>query len=113
MFENGFDAGYVIRHPLFLATFIIAVPAWIVAFAGQCATEAQYDSMSSRQHVNMETLMFQFLEVIDLWSVSFGSPSGFSCKSIVKTKVGNPVDRNRAITIHLLYAKSTSFGTIN
>jgi len=46
MFENGFDAGYIIRHPLFLATFIIAVPAWIVAFAGQCATEAQYDSMS-------------------------------------------------------------------
>jgi hypothetical protein len=43
MFENGFDVGYVIRHPVFLATFIIAIPAWIVAFAGQCATEAQYD----------------------------------------------------------------------
>jgi SHO1 osmosensor len=50
MFENGFDAGYVIRHPLFLATFIIAVPAWIVAFAGQCATEAQYDSMFRFEH---------------------------------------------------------------
>jgi len=56
MFENGFDAGYVIRHPLFLATFIIAVPAWIVAFAGQCATEAQYDSMSSCQCEDMKRL---------------------------------------------------------
>lgn len=44
MFENGFDAGYVIRHPVFLVTFIIAIPAWIVAFAAQCAAEAQYTS---------------------------------------------------------------------
>jgi hypothetical protein len=44
MFENGFDAGYVIRHPVFLVTFIVAIPAWIVAFAGQCAAEAQYTS---------------------------------------------------------------------
>lgn len=57
MFENGFDAGYVIRHPLFLATFIIAVPAWIVAFAGQCATEAQYDSMCLRQHGEKQRLI--------------------------------------------------------
>jgi len=66
MFENGFDAGYVIRHPLFLATFIIAVPAWIVAFAGQCATEAQYDSMYLGQHEEQQRLINQFLEVIDL-----------------------------------------------
>jgi K+ transporter len=47
MFENGFDVGHVIRHPVFLVTFIIAIPAWIVAFAGQCAAEAQYTSQST------------------------------------------------------------------
>jgi SHO1 osmosensor len=47
MFENGFDVGYVIRHPVFLATFIVAIPAWIVAFAGQCATEAKYSRQCS------------------------------------------------------------------
>ena len=41
-----FDFGLVIRHPLFLATYIVAIPAWIVAFAGQCAAEAKYSSQS-------------------------------------------------------------------
>jgi SHO1 osmosensor len=40
MFNNGLDIGGVFRHPVFLATFIIAFPAWIIAFAGQCAVEA-------------------------------------------------------------------------
>lgn len=44
MFENGLDVGHIIRHPVFLATFIVAIPAWIIAFAGQCAAEAQYTS---------------------------------------------------------------------
>lgn len=39
---GSFDAGYVMRHPVFLVTFIIAVPSWIIAFAGQCAAEAKY-----------------------------------------------------------------------
>ncbi|ORY27677.1 hypothetical protein BCR39DRAFT_224863 [Naematelia encephala] len=39
---NNFDLGHVVRHPLFLVTFIIAVPAWIIAFAGQCAAEAKF-----------------------------------------------------------------------
>jgi hypothetical protein len=53
MFENGFDVSYVIRHPVFLVTFIIAIPAWIVAFAGQCAAEAQYTSQSCLWHLNI------------------------------------------------------------
>lgn len=39
---NGFDAGYVFRHPVFLITYILAIPAWIIAFASQCAVEAKY-----------------------------------------------------------------------
>ncbi|CAD6581905.1 MAG: Transmembrane osmosensor [Tremellales sp. Tagirdzhanova-0007] len=39
---NGFDVGYVFRHPVFLVTYILVVPAWIIAFAGQCAAEAKY-----------------------------------------------------------------------
>jgi len=42
MFENGFEPGIVFRHPVFLATYIVAIPAWLIAFAGQCAAEAKY-----------------------------------------------------------------------
>ncbi|WWD16817.1 high osmolarity signaling protein SHO1 [Kwoniella shandongensis] len=41
---HGFDTGYVFRHPVFLVTFIIAIPAWVIAFAGQCAAEAKLTS---------------------------------------------------------------------
>ncbi|OCF34531.1 SHO1 osmosensor [Kwoniella heveanensis CBS 569] len=57
MFDNGFDPGYVFRHPVFLVTFIIAVPAWIIAFAGQCAAEAKYASADGRTPV-VNTLWF-------------------------------------------------------
>jgi len=40
MFDNGLDFGAVFRHPVFLATFVVGFPAWIIAFAGQCAVEA-------------------------------------------------------------------------
>lgn len=36
------DIGFIVRHPLFLITFILAIPAWIIAFAAQCAAEAKY-----------------------------------------------------------------------
>ncbi|WVQ83498.1 hypothetical protein IAT38_005639 [Cryptococcus sp. DSM 104549] len=42
MLGGGFDPGFVFRHPLFLVTFIVSVIAWIIAFAGQCASEAKY-----------------------------------------------------------------------
>ncbi|OXB33523.1 SHO1 osmosensor [Cryptococcus neoformans] len=48
---GSFDAGYVMRHPVFLVTFIIAVPSWIIAFAGQCAAEAKYSSSNGRAPV--------------------------------------------------------------
>lgn len=37
----GFDVGPIIRHPVFLVTFGISIPAWVIAFAGQCAAEAK------------------------------------------------------------------------
>ncbi|EIW69197.1 hypothetical protein TREMEDRAFT_69025 [Tremella mesenterica DSM 1558] len=46
-----FDITHLIRHPLFLATYIVAIPAWIVAFAGQCATEAKYSLRGTNQPV--------------------------------------------------------------
>lgn len=45
---HSFDVGYVMRHPVFLVTFIIAIPSWIIAFAGQCAAEAKYSSSNGR-----------------------------------------------------------------
>ncbi|WVQ77788.1 hypothetical protein IAR50_007478 [Cryptococcus sp. DSM 104548] len=47
----GMDPGYVFRHPLFLVTFILAIPAWIIAFAGQCAMEAKFTSGSGHTPV--------------------------------------------------------------
>ncbi|ORX36442.1 hypothetical protein BD324DRAFT_651682 [Kockovaella imperatae] len=41
---NDFSTGHVLSHPLFLVTFALAFPAWIIAFAGQIAAEAQFDS---------------------------------------------------------------------
>lgn len=49
MFENGFDTANVFRHPVFLVTFIVAIPAWIIAFASQCAAEAKLDSGSTSE----------------------------------------------------------------
>ncbi|WVR04098.1 high osmolarity signaling protein SHO1 [Kwoniella sp. DSM 27419] len=57
MFNNGFDPGYIFRHPVFLVTFIVAIPAWIIAFAGQCAAEARYSSGDGRTPV-VNTLWF-------------------------------------------------------
>lgn len=48
MFENGFEPGIVFRHPVFLVTFIVAIPAWIIAFAGQCAAEAKFCELIRR-----------------------------------------------------------------
>nr|ODN87357.1 high osmolarity signaling protein SHO1 [Cryptococcus depauperatus CBS 7841] len=48
---GGYDVGYVFRHPIFLVTFIIAIPSWIIAFAGQCAAEAKYSSSNSHAPV--------------------------------------------------------------
>ncbi|KAL7419870.1 Transmembrane osmosensor [Cryptotrichosporon argae] len=47
MFDNGFDPGFVFRHPTFLVTYIIAIPAWLIAFAAQCASEARYTADST------------------------------------------------------------------
>nr|XP_019012367.1 SHO1 osmosensor [Kwoniella pini CBS 10737]OCF51148.1 SHO1 osmosensor [Kwoniella pini CBS 10737] len=57
MFDHGFDPGYVFRHPVFLVTFIIAVPSWIIAFASQAAAEAKYSSGDGRTPV-VNTLWF-------------------------------------------------------
>ena len=97
MFENGFDAGYVIRHPVFLVTFIIAIPAWIVAFAGQCAAEAQYTSQSRPSN---STLPHRFTDPsqpdqIDQWPASYGSVSGSNCKTF------DSQQRARLITVEL------------
>ncbi|KAK4690050.1 SHO1 osmosensor, partial [Tremellales sp. Uapishka_1] len=51
MFENGFESGFIIHHPVFLVTYIVAIPAWIVAFAGQCAAEAKLVSSDGRTPV--------------------------------------------------------------
>jgi SHO1 osmosensor len=42
------DIGFIVRHPLFLITFILAIPAWIIAFAAQCAAEAKYGESDRR-----------------------------------------------------------------
>ncbi|TYJ52388.1 hypothetical protein B9479_007006 [Cryptococcus floricola] len=47
----GMDPGYILRHPVFLVTFIVAIPAWIIAFAGQCAMEAKFTSGSGHTPV--------------------------------------------------------------
>ncbi|WWC87568.1 high osmolarity signaling protein SHO1 [Kwoniella dendrophila CBS 6074] len=57
MFDHGFDPGSVFRHPVFLVTFIIAIPSWIIAFAGQAAAEAKYSSADGRTPV-VNTLWF-------------------------------------------------------
>lgn len=42
------DVSHVLRHPVLLATFAIAVPAWFIAFIAQCVAEARYNyGMSS------------------------------------------------------------------
>ncbi|KAL0242203.1 high osmolarity signaling protein SHO1 [Cryptococcus tetragattii IND107] len=67
---HNFDVGYVMRHPVFLVTFIIAIPSWIIAFAGQCAAEAKYSSSNGRTPV-AGTLWFniwlQLLVIIQLF----------------------------------------------
>lgn len=40
MFNGGFNTGGVTRNPVLLGTFALAVPCWIIAFAGMCAAEA-------------------------------------------------------------------------
>ncbi|KAK8861281.1 hypothetical protein IAR55_002100 [Kwoniella newhampshirensis] len=51
------DPGYVLRHPVFLVTFIIAIAAWVIAFAGQCAAEAKFSSGNGKTPV-VGTLWF-------------------------------------------------------
>ncbi|KGB78535.1 high osmolarity signaling protein SHO1 [Cryptococcus deuterogattii 99/473] len=67
---HSFDVGYAMRHPVFLVTFIIAIPSWIIAFAGQCAAEAKYSSSNGRTPV-AGTLWFniwlQLLVIIQLF----------------------------------------------
>ena len=38
-----FDIHHVIRQPVLLATFALAVPAWIIAFIAQAISEARYN----------------------------------------------------------------------
>lgn len=45
--SSGLDTSYITRHPVFLVTFLVAVPAWIIAFAAQCAAEARYGKAQS------------------------------------------------------------------
>jgi hypothetical protein len=37
-----FDINNIIRQPVLLATFAIAVPAWLIAFIAQAISEARY-----------------------------------------------------------------------
>jgi hypothetical protein len=41
--SNGrhFQPSHVFRHPFFLITYIVAWPAWLTAFIGQCVAEGQ------------------------------------------------------------------------
>ncbi|WVO18058.1 hypothetical protein L204_105756 [Cryptococcus depauperatus] len=72
---GGYDVGYVFRHPIFLVTFIIAIPSWIIAFAGQCAAEAKYSSSNSHAPV-AGTLWFTiWLELAIIFL--FQSPGSF------------------------------------
>ena len=57
MFDNGFDAGNAFRHPVFLVTFIFAIPAWIIAFASQCAAEAKYSKPGHTKRMELQQLM--------------------------------------------------------
>lgn len=77
---HSFDVGYAMRHPVFLVTFIIAIPSWIIAFAGQCAAEAKYCKS-----------LFALMPLSDCWHkhrvmvallslVHCGSTFGFSCE---------------------------------
>lgn len=50
---NNFYPGFILRHPFFLVTFLVAVPAWIIAFAAQCAAEAQY----SESHLQRRSVL--------------------------------------------------------
>jgi SHO1 osmosensor len=54
---NNFTPSLVFRHPVLLVTYIIAIPAWVLAFAGQCAAEARYSSADGRTPV-VGTLWF-------------------------------------------------------
>lgn len=47
MFNGGLDFGGIARQPVLLGTFALAIPAWIIAFAGQCAAEAHYKGSGS------------------------------------------------------------------
>ncbi|RSH84490.1 Transmembrane osmosensor [Apiotrichum porosum] len=47
MFDNGLDIGVIFRNPVFMATFGIAAPAWLIAFAALCASQAQYGAGGS------------------------------------------------------------------
>lgn len=38
-----FDVNHVIRQPVLLATFAIAIPAWIIAFIAQAISEARFN----------------------------------------------------------------------
>jgi hypothetical protein len=40
--DNMFDSNHIIRQPVLLATFAIAIPAWIIAFIAQAIAEARY-----------------------------------------------------------------------
>lgn len=42
MFSSGLNFGGITRQPVLLATFALAIPCWIIAFAGMCATEAHH-----------------------------------------------------------------------
>lgn len=42
MLNGGLDFGGIARQPVLLATFALAIPAWVIAFAGQCAAEAHF-----------------------------------------------------------------------
>ena len=61
---NNFSVSHVIRHPFFLVTFAIAIPAWIIAFAGQAAAEAQYNnavvSIPTTTHPDVVTRGLEF-----------------------------------------------------
>jgi SHO1 osmosensor len=38
--RSNFNLGHI-RHPVFLVTFAIAIPAWIIAFIAQSAATAR------------------------------------------------------------------------
>jgi hypothetical protein len=77
---NGFDPGYAFRHPVFFITYILAVPAWIIAFAAQCAAEAKYSEFLKTDNAHS-----QVLPTIHLWSSTFGIAYGSNCERSLGT----------------------------